>query len=903
MADETVVTTLERFDAFISYSREDGVFVRRLDERLRALNRKTWVDWEAIRPAVEFPSRIRAGIEGAANFVFVISPGSIASEWCGMELGHAVACRKRLIPIRCRAFDPLGLPRALRTLNWIDFDEAEFGSALEALVGVLDTDQPWLDGHARLLMRAVEWNAKTDASFLLRGEDLKDAVRWLGEAGAIKGAQPSPLHIAYIQASQVGQEQELRRWQDLSQKYLAGRLAAEAKLARDESPRLLTRSVLLAIESLRRRPSVEAHEALSESLARLPGALHRVQHASAVDAIAFSPTGAWFASADADGQIQFTDLKAHTLVEPLTHTARVRSLSFSADERLLAVGGDDGAAAVWDLDTRQRRHTFAHDEAVWTVEFAAEGTRLLTATGTPGHPGIVKLWDANDGVALGTIPRASMARFYAGGAVVVSAEASELVFRDVATGTETARLAHDEAVVSFDLSPVKPIIAAATFDGSLWLWTQADEGRIARDRVASGLSRIGPVALSRDGGVVAALRPDSQVGVWDVDTLKEVARLQHGGSAAGVRQLAFDPAGRCIASLSGEDQSVGVWEVATGQPIAGIEQNQARAMCFSPNGELLATASQANAAWVWTRATPAAWAWIAPAGLSRALRFSPDGSCLAWLGRRVHEGGRVSTREGEMLCLFDAATGQAMWSAPHDGAIDAVAFGDDGRSVATSSAAAVRVWDRSNGTETPDRRSEVQYRFVTSAAVPDFASASVSPDTRWFVHAIDTAPGVERVAQTAELRTMADGHALQCELRFDGALTAITWSPDSGSFATGHADGAVRLWDAATGQQTARLEHHIDVVRALAFSPAGDRLASAGDDGAIVAWRARTADLVEAACERLTRNLTPHEWQQYLGDEAYRPTCSSPAEAFSATSGRAHEGDIGLASTPVATAS
>src|SRR4029077_7312979 len=113
-------------------------------------------------------------------------------------------------------------------------------------------------------------------------------------------------------------------------------------------------------------------------------------------------------------------------------------------------------------------------------------TRLLTTTATPGQPGIAKLWDANDGVALGTIHRASMARFYARGAVVVSAEGSELVIRDVASGTETARLAHDDAVVSFDLRPVKPIIATATFDGSLWLWTQAEEGRIARDHVASG---------------------------------------------------------------------------------------------------------------------------------------------------------------------------------------------------------------------------------------------------------------------------------------------------------------------------------------------------------------------------------------------------------------------------------
>jgi hypothetical protein len=32
-------------------------------------------------------------------------------------------------------------------------------------------------------------------------------------------------------------------------------------------------------------------------------------------------------------------------------------------------------------------------------------------------------------------------------------------------------------------------------------------------------------------------------------------------------------------------------------------------------------------------------------------------------------------------------------------------------------------------------------------------------------------------------------------------------------------------------------------------------------------------DLIDEACARLTRNLTPEEWRQYLGDEPYRKTC------------------------------
>jgi hypothetical protein len=34
-----------------------------------------------------------------------------------------------------------------------------------------------------------------------------------------------------------------------------------------------------------------------------------------------------------------------------------------------------------------------------------------------------------------------------------------------------------------------------------------------------------------------------------------------------------------------------------------------------------------------------------------------------------------------------------------------------------------------------------------------------------------------------------------------------------------------------------------------------------------------TDDLIHETCSRLTTNLTPAQWKQYLGDEPYRKTC------------------------------
>ncbi|KAJ0970245.1 hypothetical protein J5N97_023122 [Dioscorea zingiberensis] len=69
------------------------------------------------------------------------------------------------------------------------------------------------------------------------------------------------------------------------------------------------------------------------------------------------------------------------------------------------------------------------------------------------------------------------------------------------------------------------------------------------------------------------------------------------------------------------------------------------------------------------------------------------------------------------------------------------------------------------------------------------------------------------------------------------ALTSIA-SSSSGSTATGHADGSVRLWDAAAGCCVATLNGHRSAVTALRFNKLGSLLASGSKDCDIILWDA-----------------------------------------------------------------
>ena len=194
-------------DVFISYSRRDSEFAHHLLTRLKGENRDAWVDWQAIEAAEDFWKAIEIGIEAANTFVFIISPDSVASEYCKKEIDHAVTHNKRLIPIVCRAVDANTVHAALRPLNWIFLPETSDDAAFAQLVRAIDTDLPYVRMHTRLQVKAIEWNKRgRDDSFLLRKMDLADAETWLtGSSG--KEPTPTVLQQDYITTSRTVEDE------------------------------------------------------------------------------------------------------------------------------------------------------------------------------------------------------------------------------------------------------------------------------------------------------------------------------------------------------------------------------------------------------------------------------------------------------------------------------------------------------------------------------------------------------------------------------------------------------------------------------------------------------------------------------------------------------------------------
>jgi hypothetical protein len=89
----------ESLDVFISYSRADADFARKLNDELQLQGKRTWFDQESIASGADFAQEIKQGINACDNFLFILSPRSVNSPYCAEEVEYAAQLNKRFVTV------------------------------------------------------------------------------------------------------------------------------------------------------------------------------------------------------------------------------------------------------------------------------------------------------------------------------------------------------------------------------------------------------------------------------------------------------------------------------------------------------------------------------------------------------------------------------------------------------------------------------------------------------------------------------------------------------------------------------------------------------------------------------------------------------------------------------------
>lgn len=143
--------------------------------------------------------------------VFVMTPGSAASERCGWEIATATGLSKRIIPVVAIDVPDTEVPSAIARLNYIFFNRGQsFARALKQLATALTSDATWIREHTRIAELAARWTQRGRPDvLLLRGPEVEAASLWL--TGATDGGpQPTDAQRSFIEASAQYEQTQAR---------------------------------------------------------------------------------------------------------------------------------------------------------------------------------------------------------------------------------------------------------------------------------------------------------------------------------------------------------------------------------------------------------------------------------------------------------------------------------------------------------------------------------------------------------------------------------------------------------------------------------------------------------------------------------------------------------------------
>ncbi|KAL7905871.1 WD40-repeat-containing domain protein [Trichoderma velutinum] len=497
------------------------------------------------------------------------------------------------------------------------------------------------------------------------------------------------------------------------------------------------------------------------------------------------------------------------------HSTHITAFAFSPDSQTVASASEDGMIWLWDVTAGTHRQTLVgHSKRVTEILFSPD-SRLITSA-SMDHT--IRLWDATTGSLQQTL--------VGEGSLVTEIMIGEVDLRDT------------DAVV---ISPDGHLAASILTNNTIRIW---DAKNGAYQQNLKGYNgQVIAVKFSPNSRLIAILLNNDSVQLWDVqddDTfyLWEAVTGSYDMVLKGydnwVCMAAFSPNGDLVASASG-DGTIWLWDVKKGTHQQTLEFPEQRTgdIVFSSDGQLVAAAGH-DVIYVWDTVTGVCHQTLkGHSAYITGIIFSSNSLLLA------------STSYDKTVRLWDMtrSTRQQILEG-HNDWVAAVSISPSAQIIASASAdGTVQLWDAITGTfrQTLDGHGDEVLEVAFSHDSRQLASLSTDEIQIW-----DAATGVhqhELQGYSEEMRKMAlSPHNKLAVVGGSTDFTIQLWDTKPSSHLSGRLlvsasyDGTVRIWDTLTGTHQQPVESNESLVLSIAFSPKSQLAALGFSNSTVQLW-------------------------------------------------------------------
>lgn len=229
--------------------------------------------------------------------------------------------------------------------------------------------------------------------------------------------------------------------------------------------------------------------------------------------IALGPGGLRLAGVDRDGLVSLWDIKGREFARLReTGPPPAKAVAFSQEGHRLAVGFADGLLSVWGEPGRLLHSRQAHQKAIGSVAFSADGTLAGTTSGSEAA-----LWETEKGRQVCLLR------------------------------------GHERTVYDIAFAPDQLLVATGSADHTVRLW-QTQTGRLART-LRGHSAIIYRVCFSPDSQLVGSCSLDGTVRLFEAHRARQVACLEAGDGP--LRAMAWSA--NNLVAAAGRQGTVHIW--------------------------------------------------------------------------------------------------------------------------------------------------------------------------------------------------------------------------------------------------------------------------------------------------------------------------------------------------------